>query len=360
MADVPGTGCLRIERDRHFEDYRSLKQYYRGSICNEILYAGHQLTTAAAVELQGSEATFAVPAANGYVYAKSEADLAALDGDSIYFDYVDSDGVIYEGCEAMLDDQIGTDEEVPYGFVAGATYGTRHDTVASVAGDTITMTNLNSSSANDLAGLTVLGLTGDQAGATLIIASNTAASPTVITCTTTPNANWAADTVCIGTFPATFYRLRQMYLETESPTDNKQYLCDIDGSNLYGIVSDGGSRANFSRYFVPVSYNANSAHLITHAYLGKIHASFPNVQADAEIEGAFIQVTFTPFQINANEIGGAPSDVVLKFYVQGEFTWEPCIRLEPKTDVIIQIGKTLNADHAQMFVETAILEVTNI
>lgn len=356
MALVEGTALLRIESDRKFEDYRSLKQYYRGNVCNEILYAGHQLTTNAAVELQGSEATFAVPSANGYAYIKSEFDATALDGDSIYCDFVSSTGAITEALESKLDSTTNTTTEVPLGHESG----TRYDTVAAVNGDTITMTNLNSAVANDLAGLTVLGLTGEQAGNILTVTSNTAASPTVITCTTTPNANWAADTVAIGTFPSTFYRLRQMYVETESPTDNKQYICNIDGSALWGIVSDGGSRANFSRYFVPATYTTgDTTRTITHAYLGKVHASFPSVQADAEIEDAYITITLTPYQINANEISGAPSDITLKFYVSREFDWQPCIRLEPCTDVIFKIGKTLNADHAEMFVETAILEVTN-
>jgi len=361
MGLLEGTALRRIIRDRRFEDYRSLKQYFRNNICNEILWCGHQLTTASAVELMGGDDTIAALAANDIIYVRSEADLAALDGDSIYIDYVSSTGIVYEGIESLYESTASTATEVPIGCESG----TKYDTVAAVAGDTITMTALNSSTANDLAGEYVIGCVGEQSGAYLTILSNTAASPTVITCTTTPNANWAADTVSVqATLNNDIYRIRQAYVETESPTDNKQYVCNADASAIYASIQDGGTRANHARYFAPTRYysvggTANTTNTID-SYLGKIHATFPNVQADAEIEGALIQITLTPKQINSNEVSGTPGDVTFQFYVQGEFNWEPCIQLQRNSDVIIKILKSLNADHANMFVEYSILEVTNI
>ena len=288
-------------------------------------------------------------------------DREALDGDSIYIDYVSSTGIVYEGIESLLESTTDTKIEVPIGCEAG----TKYDTVASVAGETITMTALNSAVADDLKGLYVIGCVGDQAGAYLVVLSNTAVSPTVITCTGTPNANWAADTVSVQTnLYNDVYRIRQMYTETEAPTDNKLRVCNLDSTAIYASIQDGGTRANHARYFAPTRYDkvagvANTTNRID-SYLGKIHASFPNVQADAEIEGALIQVTFTPYQINTNEVSGTPGDVTFQFYVQGEFNWEPCVHLQRNTDVIIKVLKSLNADHANIFVEYAILEVTTI
>jgi len=343
MALVADTGHMEIVEKRRFDDYASMKQYFQNSRTKEILYFGNQTTTNAYVELQSSESTFAAAAANGYMYIKSEADAGALDNDKIYVEYVSSTGTVSSTITSYLDNQTGTDEEVPVGHAGG----TRHDTVNAVVGDTLTMTNLDSATANDLAGLTILGLTGDQAGNTLTVLSNTAASPTIITCTTTPNANWAADTVAVGTFYSDMYRVRRAWAETESPTDNAQFICNIDGSAIYAAIQDGQTRAKFSRYFAPIATTSTS-------YLGRVKARFLNIQADAEIEGAYISITFTPKAIDSTETS---ADVTVEIPVQTEICFEPCIELEPATDVIFKVKKSLNADHADIFVETAILEV---
>lgn len=357
MANTPQTGHQEIRRECHFEDYRSLKQYYRNKICNEIYFAGSQTTTNAFAEITGTPThTIARPAANGYAYIWSEADLAALDNDSIWIDFVSSTGAIHEAQETHLDNQTGTDEQVPVGHAGG----TRHDTVAAVAGDNLTMTNLNSSTANDLAGLTILGLTGDQAGSTLTVDSNTAASPTVITCSTTPNANWAADTVAIGTFPSDVYRIRRMWVETESPADNSQFVGDIDGTNIYAAVDDAGSRAAISAYFVPASYDSSGA-TIDYVYLGQVKAAGSFIQKDATSMEVYLKITFTPYQIDSNEISGAPSDVSLQIPIDNKgFDWQPCIRLEPLTDVTFQVKHVDDDDHSDIFLEYKILEVTSI
>ncbi|MCP3685851.1 MAG: hypothetical protein GY861_24645 [bacterium] len=358
MANTPIRAYSEIRRDCHWEDYRSLKQYYRNHICNEVIYAGSQLTTAAFADISSSDThTIARPAANGYAYIWSEADLAALDGDSVYIDFVDSTGKIHLALESVYDDQTGTDEQVPVGHAGG----TRHDTVAAVNGDVLTMTNLDSATANDLAGLTVLGLTGEQAGNAVVIASNTAAAPTLATCTTTPNANWAGDTVAVGTFPADVYRIRRMWVETESPADNGQLVGDVDGSNIYAGVEDANSRSAITSYFAPSSYDA-TGETIDFVYLGYVHAVMPYIQDDEEDHLNTLRVFFTPYSLGSTEVSGVPSDgyVDLSLPNGGEFTWQPCIRLEPNTDVIFQIKKELDADHTQFWFEYKMLEVTQI
>lgn len=86
----------------------------------------------------------------------------------------------------------------PYVGLPTVTYDYKADTIDSVDGDTITLTTYGTSTANDLAGYTVTGITGDNIASTLTISSNTAATPTVCTCSSTPAGDWAADTVTIG------------------------------------------------------------------------------------------------------------------------------------------------------------------
>lgn len=358
MAAVPSTCLLRIKKNQHWEDYRSLKKYwsYKGKFLREILFDGEVTSTNTLTELKdGTDQTIAFLGANDVVYVKSEADLAALDGDSIWIDYVSSTGTLYENVETKLDSETSTNTEV----TVGCKSGTYVDTVDSVDGYTLTMTNLNSSTANNLAGMYVVGVSGDQKGATLTIASNTAASPTVITCTTEPNANWAADVVSVqdNTFDDV-YRIRQVRTETESPTDNAQVVCDHDGSNIYAIVPDGNSQSNHPRYF--------SLSSDYRCFLGHIHIDAPpSVGADGDNVDFEVKVTYTPkawdthssnayLQTTDNQ---AACDISQTFGFYQTFDWQPCIELEPCTDVIIYVRKVIDQDHSVMNVMYKVLEV---
>lgn len=350
MAADPPTAVQITEENRRWEDYTSLKQHFKHDRIKEIRFIGHQLSTAAAAEVNGVSATIAFLGANDIVYVKSQADLAALDGDSIYLDYCSSTGVIYEGVESKLDSVTSTATEVPIGCESG----TYVDTVAAVDGYTLTMTNLDLSSAtaNGLAGWYVVG-SGDathQEGAYLTISSNTAANPTVITCTTEPNANWADDNVSVQeTLNNDVYRIRRMYAETESPADNEQYICDKDETNIYGIIPDTQTHGHAgSRWFAPAS--------TTRTFLGRVICKVSELlEGDATAGGMYLTVTYTP-KAESTNTSAADTTVVMSF--MEDLDWQPCIELEPATDVIFRIHKLVDADHVTVFFERTILEVT--
>jgi hypothetical protein len=75
----------------------------------------------------------------------------------------------------------------------------------------------------------------------------------------------------------------------------------------------------------------------------------------------YLKVTYTPYQISSTEISGAPSDVSIQLPIDNKgLVWEPCIRLEPLTDVTFEIKHVDNDDHSDVFLEYKILEVTSI
>lgn len=252
MGLVPTKSHTRIEKDRKWQNYETLKAHFskKSKTFKEIIFDGVQTATGGLVEVNpGPADTIAFNGATTTVFIASEADLTALDGDSIWIDYATSAGVLHEAVETLLDTETSTATEVPVGCISHLYV----DAVASVAGDNLTMTGLNRTKFNDLKGWFVIGC-GDatnRPGQILEILSNTAASPTVITCTTTPNADWAADNVSIQpTKHPDVYRIRRMWSETESPTDNYQCVCDKDQTNIYAVIADANTYGGAgSRYF---------------------------------------------------------------------------------------------------------------
>ena len=352
MVVAPTKSQTRIISNRRFDDYRSLKDYWAGTgkkVVKEVLFTGHQTATNAAAEIVQIGATIGFLGANDIVYAASEADLGALDGDSIYIDYASSTGVLHEGVETKLDTETSTATEVPIGCEGG----TYVDAVAAVNGSVLTMTGLNNTGrVNNLAGWYVVacGDATDQEGAYLTILSNTVASPTLITCTAAPNATWAADNVSVQrTLNNDVYRIRRMWSETESPTDNYQCICDKDASNYYGIIPDGSTYGSAgSRYFA-----LSSAYT---CYLGKIDVWAPQgFQANDESLCHVLTITYTPVKATGTTTA---SDITLAMEFNDHFHWEPCIELEPCTDVIFKVHKVLNSeDFIDVTLDYAILEV---
>lgn len=332
MGLVPTKSHTRIVVDRKWYNYETLKKHFNRKTCKEVIFDGVQTATGALAEVNpGPADTIAFLGAADIVYIASEADLGALDGDSIWIDYATSAGVLHEAVETLLDSLTSTATEVPVGCLSG----TYVDVIASVLGDTLTMTGLNRTKLDDLAGWYVVacGDATDQEGAYLTILSNTAASPTVITCTTTPNANWAADNVSIQKeLHNDVYRVRRMYAETESPTDNYQCVCDKDQTNIYAIIADGNTYGGAgSRYF--------SLDSDYRCFIGQLLITAPlRAVADGEALGYGVSITFTP----KSETGQAAADITLTFDFQEKLVWEPCIELEPATDVIIKIKAILN------------------
>ena len=349
MAGVAARGAQEIKPSRRFEDYRSLKQHYQYTGVREILYNGWQITAGAVAEVLSGERALTRLGAEAIVYVKSLADLAAYDGKAIYVEYLDDAGIIYGPITSLLDIAGGVGTETEHAL------GNENviDTVAAVDGTfkIITMTNLNETvAANTLTGKYMVVYSGEQKGTAMKIASNTLASPTIITLETASAANLAADLVQIQTYPCTdFFRLRRMWANKEAPEDNAMELCDDDGNVWYGEISDWNSRAAVSAYFVPSA-------TLCRSFLGRVHVNGPTInEGDATIAGYIVNITFTPKAIDANETA---SDVSFTFWFNGDFNWEPCIELEPATDVIFKIGDL--GTGANLLVETAILEVLDV
>jgi len=94
MAD--GIGDLRIIADRHFEDYKSMKQAFQHRYTREVLFQRSQVSTAAAAELMeaGGE-TIAYLSANTTVYIRAEgADNAGCQEKSLFMEYLDHAGAL--------------------------------------------------------------------------------------------------------------------------------------------------------------------------------------------------------------------------------------------------------------------------
>ncbi len=341
----------RIEKNRNWEDYQSLKKYwnFRGAYLREVLYTGYQTATNSSTEwVQASDDILAFLGANDIVYLKTESDLAGLDGDSVWMDYVNSSGTLYENVETKLDSGTSTATEVPIGCMSG----TYVDAVASVSGDVLTMTNLDRTVANDLAGWYVVasGDATDQEGNYLTIESNTAAAPTLITCTTTPNANWAADNVSVQqTLNNDVFRIRRLWAETEAPTDNAYLICDKDESNIYATICDANTNGGAGSRYTATS---------DRCFIGRVKVYAPTgQQADNEAKGHRLEITFTP---KASDYGEDqdPADIMLAFEFNDEFEWQPCMELEAGTDVIFKIKSILNSeDWIDVVLDYAILEV---
>lgn len=353
MVAVPSRGAQEIKVSRRFEDYRSLKQYFQRSLIREILYNGWQITAGAVAEvLSGERAlTRLGTGTEQIVYIKSLVDLAAYDGKAIYVEYLDEEGIIYGPITSLLDIVGGTGTDVEHAL------GNENvlDVVAACDGTKLIldMTSYDSSidGPDELAGKYLVVYAGDQKGTAHLIVSNTKANPTIITIASpAANVNIAADLVQIQTFPCEeFYRLRRMWAEKESPADNAQELCDHDGNTWYGEISDENTRSAMSAYFVPSG-------TLCRSFLGKVRINGPIInEGDGTLAGYIFEVTFTPKAIDANE---TPADVTLTFWFNGEFKWEPCIELEPATDVIFKIGDSGTASN--LLIETAILEVLEV
>lgn len=352
MVGVATRAVQTIKTRRRFEDYTSMKQFFKRSGVREVLYNGWQITAGAAAEVLSGERALTRLASESIVYLKSLVDLPAYDGKAIYVEYLDDDGLIKGPITHLLDiaDGVGTETEHALGNENVL------DTVAACNEDKVTldMTDYDGSVAgpDDLVGKYLVVYSGEQKGTAHLIASNTVDDPTIITLDAAcANVNIAGDLVQIQTYPCTdFFRLRRMWAQKESPEDNAQELCDDDGDVWYGEISDWNSRSALSAYFAPSA-------TLCRSFLGKVHLHGPIVnEGDTVLTGFIFEVTFTPKAIDVNE---TPSDVTLTFWFSGDFNWEPCIELQPATDVIFKIGDNIAVPH-NILVETAILEVLDI
>lgn len=273
MASEPGYDMSRIEEKRRWEDYTSLKQYYKGARINEYIISGYQTTTAAYAELDflhGGALDYA--GAELQIYIRCEADDSNQDNKYVYVEYCDDDGLI-----------------------------------TTVTGDI----------------------------------SDTPDSTTEVELTDADN----------------FYRLRRMSSEVESAVGGGKSICLTDddmagfGTDMYGFIDDGQSDFIPSRYFVPAASEYG------HVYLGRIIAQQPYLlEADATPGGVYMKIVFTPKALNLGEEGAACDKTTYVSFSE-HLDWEPCIELEPATEVKIYIKKLVDADHVTCWIEATFLEV---
>ena len=341
----------RIVKNQQWEDYQSLKRYWSavGRPMTEVIYDGVQTATNAAVEFHsGHGETVAFNAADTQVYMATEADDANQDGKPVWIDYAEDDGTLHEGVATYLDTATSTATEVPIGCL-----GTPYIEALSARGGTsVTMTAVAGTIANQYAGWYVVAC-GDathQEGNSLLVTASTVATPTVLTVSTVPDADWADDNVSLQkTLHDNVYRIRRMYCELETNDTKEIMVCDNDNTNSYGIIAQGNTYGNAgSRYFaLSNTYRC---------FIGRLQLSAPyRLGTDADPIAHQVGVTFTPL----SETGQTAADITLTFDFLDKLDWQPCIELEPATDVIVTIKSILNdATWSEVGVSLTYLEIT--
>lgn len=353
---------LRIEKNRHWEDYESLKKFWghKGKYLREYIFNGVQTATDTPVEFTaGHDVTITFLTENDIVYIVSEGDVGAFDGDSIWIDYVNKEGDLYENVESKFDSITGVNTEVPIGCESGLYV----DTIKVVTGAVLTMNDLDMDTDElyvDLTGwyIVACGDATQMEGNYLTILSNSKEAPTKITCTTEPHSDWDEDNVSIQQHLFNdVYRIRRMWTETEATDNNYLAVCNSAGNAFYAAITDLNSYGSAgSRY-----YALSSTY---RCFLGKVHLEAPrSFGADIDELAYVIDITFTPrSMVNPGSIysgskNGAASDITLTKEFIDVFDWQPCIELEPCTDVIFKMEKKQAQEYAEVSLDYTILEV---
>jgi len=345
MATLTAQGHKLILEKRRWDDYASMKQYFKNSRTKEILFAGSQLTTATFAVLDGSDHTIAAqPSAEGHVFLSTIADDVNQDLKSVWVTYQDDTGLIVGPIEHLLNDTANTSVEAPLGNEDHI------DTIAAgQGGKSITLTALAGASTDQWAGYYMVAMDGDGvAEAGNLITASTKATPTVLTVTNNSHASANGDNISVQTYACDdFYRAREMYCEVEVIDAKTIRLGDDDSTNVYAGIGEGHRYMANSGIFTQPSATCDT-------YLGRIKASFPYDFTATKNGGAALQVFYTPAEAHSDG-GAVETEIEIPF--ANEYTWEPCIRLEPATDVVIKIKKINDALHDEMFVEASYLEV---
>lgn len=95
MAVTGGQGHTCFHKNRRFEDYRSMKQYFSDRTITEIVIDGSTTTGGALAEISFVSGDFIdYIAAEGQVYIRTEADDANQDSKYVYIEYQDDTGAI--------------------------------------------------------------------------------------------------------------------------------------------------------------------------------------------------------------------------------------------------------------------------
>ena len=345
MVDILGQGHKLILEKRRFDDYASMKQYFKNSRTKEVLFAGTRLLTTTFATMDGGHEALSLvrlgTAAVAYVAVVGDD----TNQDDKYVDiiYQDNTGAIQPVVRTQLD-LVDPNNPVCIGHVVS-------DTCSARAANTITMT-ATAATVDEYAGWYVLGRSGNGniLGKANLIVSNTAHATTpILTVTDATDADVETDILQIQEFAYNdFYRVREMYCEVET----------IDGFEI--LVSDDYAVTNkMAQIGIGHRYMADSG-IFTQptatcdTYLGRIKGSTGIDTTVTEEKGSAIQIFYTPFEAHS---GGGAVETVIELPFQTSICWEPCIKLAPATDVTIRVKYTEGAKIDSIFVETSYLEV---
>ena len=346
MPSVPSTGYRIIERDRRYEDYKSMKQWFRGSPVKELIFSGSQASSVTTT-IDGSDVVIGTqPTAECVAYLKTEADDSNQDAASVWVTYQDDDGVIHGPIEHLLAAAAEANTTVVHALGNEGVL----DTISAGQGTTAaTLTDYDASSTgpDDLVGKYLVVYSGNDVGIAYLISANTKADPTVCTVSPALGAAANADLVQIQTYACDdFYRIREMYCEVEPADDAQILIGDPDIDPIYGAIAEDGRYSTHSGFFTQPAATCRS-------FIGRIRARASNVlEAAANDSGQILSVTFTPIAANTD---GDSADITMTFTFTNDFDWQPCIELEPATDVILSITDTTTATNVH--VEATYLEV---
>ena len=152
-----------------------------------------------------------------------------------------------------------------------------------------------------------------------------------------------------------FWRIREMYSEVAGLDTKEIALTDdaIDANARWGMIEINETQWHAQRYFVP------SATQVEHSYLGRIIAKGPQIAAAAAaVDSILLTVRLTPKVITGVEDQtAADKDFIIHF--NKNLDWQPCIELEPATDVLFLWGDTttsqtvwFEADFLEVYVKT--------
>ncbi len=346
MATLNGTGHSVITENKRWDDFASLKQYHKQHHTKQKDCSMSQLLTTSYAVADGSDFTIvpAAPAAADVVYVSTLNDDGTQAAKDVYISYQTTTGLIKSTVNHILPTTANTDTEITLGHTDV------YDTCASVAGDVITMTAM-AATANQYDGWYTVGISGNgnQVGvANLIISHTVHASTPAFTLTDTPNGDTATDLISFQEYPCNdFYRVREMWCEVECLDDKTIRLGDIDSTNIYAGIGEG------QRYMVSPNFFTQPA-ATCDSYLGRVKA-FCNVDSTVtEVQGAQIKVFYTPKEQYTTG-GAVRTEIEIPCY--GAMDWQPCVLLEPATDVYIQVKQTEGAKIDEIFLEVSYLEV---
>jgi len=328
-----------------FEDYKSMKEYFRSkwNRTKDIIFEGHQLATTSFAVIDGSDHVIGtLPSAEEVVFLSTIADDGNQDLKSVWVIYQNILGEIQDVVEHILNDDADTSVEAALGNEDV------NDVIDTGEGGKVILMTALAGTLNQYAGMYMVTQSGAGVGDVNLIVSNTNATPTTLTVTDNTNAGADDDIVQIQEFPCdNFYRVREMYCEVEVIDAKTIRLGNHDSSVIYAGIGEEARYMASSGFFTQPIATCRS-------FLGKIKASMPVDTTVTENVGGSISVTFTPKEAYSD---GGTADITIETPFQGEFNWEPCIELAPATDVIIKIKNIEGAKVDEIFVEATYLEV---